>query len=128
MRFFLDNCLAPRHAQALQVLLPEHEIVHLRARFRADTSDEEWLRALGAEGGWIVISGDSRIHRSRHLSKAWRSSRLTVFFLRPAWMKLPLLEQHARLARAMLTIIALAGQHSRDAGFGVGIGGRIDKL
>jgi hypothetical protein len=128
VRVFLDNCLAPRHAQALQVLLPEHEIVHLRARFGADTSDEEWLRQLGAEEGWIVISGDSRIHRSKHLARAWRASRLTVFFLRPAWMKVPLLEQHARLARAMPRILELAEQHPRDAGFGVGINGKTERL
>lgn len=128
MKLFLDNCLAPRHAEALQILLPEHRIVHLRHRFPAETSDERWLEELGREGEWIVLSGDSRIHRSRHLSKAWRSSRLTAFFLKPAWMKLPLLEQHARLAQAMPQILELAGDHPRDCGFGVGISGRIDRL
>jgi len=128
VRFFLDNCLAPRHAAALQVLLPEHTIVHLRTRFGPDTGDEEWLRVLGKEGDWIVISGDTRIHRSKHLSKVWRGSRLTAFFLKPAWMKLPLLEQHSRLAGVMLAIIELAERHPCDAGFGVGINGRIERL
>lgn len=128
MRVFLDNCLAPRHADALQALLPEHRILHLRTKFGADAKDEDWLRELGHEGDWIVISGDTRIHRSKHLAKAWRASRLTVFFLKPAWMRLPLLEQHSRLAGCIQRVLRLAEEHPRDAGFSVGVTGKVERL
>ena len=59
MNLFLDNCLAIRHARALNAIIqPDgHSVVHLRDKFAADKPDVEWLRELGREGGWIVISG-----------------------------------------------------------------------
>ena len=58
MRFFLDNCLAIRHARALnEMVKPDHSFVHLQDKFPADTKDEDWIRRLGQEGDWIVISG-----------------------------------------------------------------------
>jgi putative NADPH-quinone reductase len=67
LKVFFDNNLSPHLAHALDVLLgPEGDrVVHLTDRFRRDTEDREWLGALGSEGGWVVISADRRIHRSR---------------------------------------------------------------
>jgi predicted nuclease of predicted toxin-antitoxin system len=41
MKFFLDNCLAIRHARALNEMLePEHSFIHLQDKFPANTKDE----------------------------------------------------------------------------------------
>ncbi len=65
MRFFLDNCLAIRHARALnEMVKPEHSFAHLQDKFDADTKDEDWIHRLGEEGDWIVISGEYRSARA----------------------------------------------------------------
>jgi hypothetical protein len=75
MRFFLDNCLAIRHARALnEMVKPDHTFFHLQEKFPPDAKDEDWIRALGREGGWIVISGDYRIGKSAHERRAWHES------------------------------------------------------
>jgi hypothetical protein len=42
MKFFLDNNISPRECRAIRELedREENEVVHLRDRFRADTTDE----------------------------------------------------------------------------------------
>jgi hypothetical protein len=72
MRFFLDNCLAIRHARALEEMVkPEHSFTHLQDKFKPSTKDEEWILGLGEEGNWIVISGDYRIGKNAHERAAW---------------------------------------------------------
>lgn len=106
MKFFVDNCLAPKHAAALNALVqPEHSVMHLRDKFAADTPDEVWLTALGKEGGWIVLSGDCRISRNAHERAAWHTSRLTAFFLAKGWQNLPLMEQHSKLSHSLPRVI-----------------------
>ncbi len=80
MRFFLDNCLPPRWAEALAALSGS-EVTHLRKKFAVDTADVDWLRQLSHEDGWTIISGDQRITKSIHEREAWLSSGLTAFFL-----------------------------------------------
>ena len=101
MRVFLDNNLSPYLAHALNVLLePEgDQVIHLTDRFRPDTEDRAWIDALTAEGGWVVISADRRIHRNRPEREAWRRSRLMVFFLSPQWGRLRNIEIAWRLLR-----------------------------
>jgi hypothetical protein len=99
LKVLVDNNLSPLLAQAIQLLVASdgHEVVALRVRFRSDTPDEAWIRALGAEGGWSVLSGDVRITRRPSERLAWHQSRLKGFFLAPAWSKLPTTEKTARL-------------------------------
>ena len=86
MKFFLDNCLAIRHARALhEMVKPNHEFVHLQDKFPAETKDADWISQLGKEGDWVVISGDYRIGKSAHEREAWHQSGLTVFFLSKGW-------------------------------------------
>ena len=101
LRVFLDNNLSPYLAHALNVLLePEgDQVIHLTDRFRPDTEDRAWIDALTAEGGWVVISADRRIHRNRPEREAWRRSRLMVFFLSPQWGRLRNIEIAWRLLR-----------------------------
>ena len=57
MRFFLDNCLAIRHARALnEMVKPEHSFTHLQEKFPPETKDVDWIGALSREGDWIIIS------------------------------------------------------------------------
>ena len=45
VRFFFDNNLPPRLARSLHVLVaPEHEVIHLKEKFAANTTDEVWMR------------------------------------------------------------------------------------
>ena len=79
MKFLVDNCLAPKHAKALHLLVePAHQVIHLREKFSPDTRDEVWLKALGEEDDWIILSGDVRIGRNQHEREAWHRSGLTV--------------------------------------------------
>lgn len=82
MRFFFDACIAPRIAESLAVLAAGNgqHVEHLTVRFDGATPDVEWIRALAAEGDWIIISADPRISRNRIEQAAWQESGLTAFF------------------------------------------------
>lgn len=82
MKFFIDNCISPVYAQALAVLaeVQRHDIHHLRDFFSPDVKDIDWIRALGDDGGWVIVSGDPRISRSKAERAAWHESGLTAFF------------------------------------------------
>ena len=123
MRFFLDNCLAIRHSRALhEMVQPDHTFTHLQDKFAANTKDEDW------EGNWIVISGDYRIGKSAHERRAWRESRLTVFFLSKGWTNIPPLQQHSKLALILDDIIKLAESATEGAGFSVAMNCKITQV
>lgn len=46
-----------------------------------EVKDIEWIRALGEEGGWVIVSADPHITRSKAERAAWAESGLTGFFL-----------------------------------------------
>ena len=126
MKFFLDNCLAIRHARALnEILKPDHSFTHLQEKFAPDTPDEEWIRALGDERNWIVISGDYRMGRSQHGRRAWHESGLTVFFLAKGWMNISPIQQHSKLASILDEIIYLSERNSSSAGFAIQMNGKV---
>ncbi|TET51643.1 MAG: hypothetical protein E3J64_06500 [Anaerolineales bacterium] len=97
MKFFFDNCMPLRLAEALDLLIqPDaHKAVHLRKRFAPAIKDEVWVPALGRESGWIVISGDLRITRTPQVKKAWIDSRLPGFFMSEGWANRAIWEQVA---------------------------------
>jgi predicted nuclease of predicted toxin-antitoxin system len=129
MRFFLDNCLAIRHARALhEMVKPDHSFTHLQDKFRPDTKDEDWIRALGREGGWVVISGDYRIGKSAHERRAWHESGLTVFFLSKGWTNIPPLQQHSKLALILDDILEHAQRAKPGSGFTVSVHGKIEQV
>jgi len=129
MKFFLDNCLAIRHARALNEMeKPEHNFIHLQDKFSAETKDEDWIRALGSEGDWIVISGDYRIGKSPHERAAWHESGLTVFFLSKGWTNIPPRLQHSKLTLVLDAIIEHAGKSAAGSGFSISINGKIEQI
>jgi predicted nuclease of predicted toxin-antitoxin system len=129
VKFFLDNCLAIRHARALnEMVRPDHSFTHLREKFLPDTPDEEWIRTLGNEREWIVISGDYRMGKSQYGRRAWHESGLTVFFLAKGWMNISPLQQHSKIAAILDEIIYLSERNSSGAGFSVSVNGKITKI
>jgi len=99
MKFLLDNCFAPRVAQAIAALRDAETVVHQHDKFAHDTSDEAIVQTLAQEGGWTILSGDLNLARLRHQRRALRAYKVTVFSLAPAWLDLPLWEQAAKLIR-----------------------------
>jgi len=98
LKVLIDENLAPALARALNELFAgKHEIVHLRARFGQSVKDVDWIRALSAEGRWIVISGDRRISRNKVEYQAFRTSRLVGFFLSKGLYKSPVTKQMERI-------------------------------
>jgi hypothetical protein len=74
-------------AKGLKVLAEQQrwEIVHLSEKFARDTPDPIWIRTLGAEGGWVIVSADPRISRGTAERAAWQESRITAFFFGAGW-------------------------------------------
>jgi len=98
VKVLIDNNISPRIARALNELLsPDHEVVALRTKFAADTSDKDWISALSTEGRWVVISGDRRITRNNAEYSTFRSSNLIGFFLARGLYKAKVIKQMERM-------------------------------
>jgi hypothetical protein len=121
VRFFLDNCLSPRYAQGLNALSEKdsHKVIHLQNKFPRDAKDPEWIRGLGAESDWIIVSGDTRIIKSQGLRKEWQAARLTAFFLASGWMNVPYWTQVTLLVRWWPKILDQSSLVRRGSGFEV---------
>jgi PIN like domain len=90
VRFFIDNNLSTKLAKSLHFLVePDHQVVHLKDRFAANTPDETWMAVLAGEPDWIIISGDLRIRKNPHEIHAWKAAGHTTFFLKAGWINLP---------------------------------------
>lgn len=99
MKVFVDNNLPPDLARGLDALFSQdHEVVCHRDKFgKSHIADEEWIPALGAEGGWVVLSGDLNIARKRPSRELFIRSQLVGFFPRAAVMELPIARKAARI-------------------------------
>jgi hypothetical protein len=103
--------------------------VHLRDRFPVDTNDDVWIRQLGAEGGWVILSGDPRITRNPHNRKAWLESGLTAFFLKSGWTNLKLWVIAAKLIEWWPRIVDKAETLTRAEGILIPVrGSKFEKL
>ncbi|MBI4582212.1 MAG: hypothetical protein HY718_21125 [Planctomycetes bacterium] len=118
MKFFFDNNLPPRLAQAIQALMGEEHVVRrLKEGFPADTSDADWLNTLGSEGGWVVICGDPKILRRPHELRVLRDARLLSFFLKPGWTNLDFWVQAHKLVHWWPVIMETAKRVAPPACF-----------
>jgi hypothetical protein len=119
LKFFLDNNLSPRFAQALYALEGEHsnEVVHLRSKFSADAKDVDWITSLAREGEWVIISGDMRISQREFEREAWLSSGLTAFFFAKGWTNIKFWDQAWRLIKWWPAIVDQASRIRPGAGF-----------
>jgi PIN like domain len=126
VRFFFDNTLSTKLAKSLHMLLePEHEVVHLKDRFAANTPDETWMSILGQEAGWIIISGDLRIRKNPHEVQAWRAAGHTTFFLKDGWINLPFWTQAWKLVKCFPDVVATATKAKGGTFFSVTTSGKI---
>src|SRR5438105_12997955 len=102
-----------------QMVQPDHEVVHLRDKFKPNEEDVVWMKALAAEEDWVIITADVRISRNPHEVRAWREAGHTIFFLKPGWTDLTFWEQANKFTRCFQEIITQAERAARSAGFAV---------
>jgi PIN like domain len=110
LRVLVDENLPPALARSLNALfVGKHDIVHIRDRFGPGVKDVVWIGQLGAEGRWIVISGDRRITKNKTEYNAFRNSNLVGFFLSKGLYKAPIVKQMERILALWQTIETQAG-------------------
>ena len=124
MKLMVDNDLPFRLAHSLQCIFPGDEIVALRDKFgRADLTDEEWITALGSEGGWSVLSADRRITRNPVQRSAFLSAGLVGFFF-SASLKKAKLERQAALLLSIWPELCAQASLNRNGCFEIPAKGR----
>ena len=100
MKVLLDNCLAPEIARGINhLLIPEgHKIEAKKDKFGTGRIDDvDWIAALDDEGGWAFVTLDTHIRRRPHEREVLRASKVTGFFMSPAWQHFTPIEQAGRL-------------------------------
>jgi len=123
LKLLFDNNVSPKVARAIAQLLDEGDTaIPLRDKFAMSTTDIDWIAALGAEGGWSVISGDVRITKNKGERQAWLRTDLVGFFMEPALARLSPREQTARLLLKLPAIEAQIRLISGSALFSLPIG------
>ena len=106
MKLLVDHNISYRAAHAVHALYePEHQVIALRDKFSPDISDIEYIQALDAEGGWAVLTCDKGIRNKPAERAALLKSKLTFFFLAPAWQGFTVPEQAARMIRSLPKMI-----------------------
>lgn len=75
------------------------EVVHLKERFQANTSDVNWIQALANEKDWTILSGDAFRKGNGVERKILQKSGLSVFVLQSSWSSYPYWEKTAQLLR-----------------------------
>lgn len=125
MRFFADHHISPPITRALNELSTRQSVVvtPLRDRFPTDVKDEEWLRVLGEERDWVILSGDYAITKKPHERKAWLESGLTIFFLQRGWTNIDFWTQAWKLVKWWPTIIETAQSIETGQAWGVPVSG-----
>ena len=116
MKFFFDNCLSPNLAKALSALFPHQTLIALRDKFAEDTKDSAWIRELGEEGDWVVVT-DDRLWKVRDQRQELTKARLVVFATPKAWAQLKLNEQAARLIQLWPKLVESASRAQRGSWF-----------
>lgn len=115
MKVLIDNDLPPRLAIALNAVVEVDGdlVTSVRSKFgRGDLKDEEWICALGQEGGWAVISADMRIAKKRPSRELFIRQGLVGFFLSSSLQKSPL---HLQASRLLFLWPAIRDQHRLNA-------------
>ena len=127
MKFFFDNNLAPRIAKGLNgFVAPEHEVIHLRDRFPANTTDLDWMRQLAQEPDLIIVTADVRIGRNPQEVEAWKQAGHTIFFLKPGWTDMKFWDQAQKFTKCFPAIIETARAARRGSDFIITTNGKIE--
>lgn len=101
MKYFFDNNISIRIANAINELEGRdgNTVTHLRTKFSQSATDIEWMKKLGQEGSWVVITSDRNIIKNPLERRAWLESGLTVFFLKENFKNHPFWDQAWQLIR-----------------------------
>jgi len=125
MRFFCDNNISPKIANALGALAnPENEVTHLSKKFTPNTPDIKWISEI-SDDNYVILSGDPRISRRVHEKEALQDSNLTVFFLGKGWMNINIWKQAAGIIKIFPEVIRLAQLYPNKYLFSIDKRGRI---
>lgn len=110
MKVLLDENLPALLADSIQVLARDepYEVHHVIPWLGAGTSDVTWLKAVGREGGWVVITNDHHIRTRPQEIAAWKQHGVVGFVLPKMFNQLRFWEKAAFLIRWWETIIEAA--------------------
>jgi predicted nuclease of predicted toxin-antitoxin system len=129
LRFFVDNNLSPKIARALNCLIePDHEVIHLRDKYKPNIPDPEWMAALATEHQWMIISGDIRIRQNKAELAAWQEAGHTIFFLRSGWTNISPFEQASKIFHVFPDVIELAKRAAEGTGFEITVRGKVEQV
>jgi hypothetical protein len=101
-----------------------HELVHLRDRFRPDTRDDQWIPRIAREGGWVIVTHDINIVRSRYESQVWRKAGLPTFFFAKGLANQRPIKQMEALARHWDEIVEIATKMRAGAIYVINVRGK----
>ena len=60
MKFFFDNNLAAKIAKGLNGFVsPDHQVMHLKEQFAANTDDAVWMTQLAQQEDWVIIAANA---------------------------------------------------------------------
>ena len=127
MKFFFDNNLAAKIAKGLNGFVsPEHQVVHLKEQFAANTDDAVWMAQLTQQEDWVIITADIRIGKNPHEIEAWKAAGHTIFFLKPGWLKMKFWDQAQKFVKCFPEIIEKAERAARGDSFIVTVNGKVE--
>jgi hypothetical protein len=127
VKFFFDNNLASKIAKGLNGFVsPEHQVVHLKELFPANTSDVEWMKKLSDEENPIIVTADVQIAKNPHEIAAWKEAGQTIFFLKPGWLRLNFWDQAQKFVKCFPQILKTAERAKRGSSFMVTVNGKIE--
>jgi hypothetical protein len=127
VKFFFDNNLATKIAKGLNGFVsPDHQVVHLKEQFAANTDDAVWMTQLAQQENWIIVTADIRIGKNRHEIEAWKQAGHTIFFLKPGWLKMTFWDQAQKFVKCFPDIIKTAERAKRASSFIVSVNGKIE--
>ena len=126
MKFFFDNNLAAKIAKGLNGFVsPEHQVIHLKDQFAANTEDAVWMAQLAQQEDWVIITADIRIGKNPHQIEAWKQAGHTIFFLKPGWRKMTFWDQAQKFVKCFPEIIETAKRAKRGDSFIVTVNGKV---
>lgn len=126
MKLLVDNNLPPRLGRGLGALFDGyHQVVHIKDKFGTGSlPDEEWIVALGKEGGWCVLSGDRNIARRRPSRNLFLASKLIGFFPKPAVLSKKPIEGVAARVLVLWPAMVATADSVENGCFELGVSGQ----
>ena len=105
MKFFIDNNLPPIWGEGLSSLSRNKfadgqsvdSVIHLVSRFNSSAPDMHWIKELGSENDWVIISLDKFKKAKGVERKLLGKYNLPVFVLQSSWSNFPFWKKTAQL-------------------------------